>query len=85
MNLIGNITGPFSSLSDKLKDQIDLAIQERAVLALKSELTMRHKSFDDYNDEELEIMLAEEKRKIMDSLKTKSLLAILALFGISLL
>ncbi|MBD3790610.1 MAG: hypothetical protein IE918_00400 [Campylobacterales bacterium] len=54
-------------------------------MALKSELTMRHKSFDDYNDEELEIMLAEEKRKIMDSLKTKSLLAILALFGISLL
>ena len=85
MKLIESITTPFSSLSDKLKDQIDLAIQERAVLALKSELTMRHKSFDDYNDEELEIMLAEEKRKIMDSLKTKSLLAILALFGISLL
>ena len=85
MNLIGNITAPFSSLSDKLKDQIDLAIQERAVLALKSELTMRHKSFDDYSDEELEIMLSEEKQKIVDSLKTKSLLAVLALLGISLI
>ncbi|MDM5271120.1 hypothetical protein PGH07_02935 [Sulfurovum sp. zt1-1] len=85
MNLVERITTPFSSLSDKLKDQIDLAIQERAVLALKSELTMRHKSFDDYNDEELEIMLAEEKRKITDSLKTKSLFAVLALLGISLL
>jgi hypothetical protein len=85
MNLIESITGPFSSLSDKLKDQIDLAIQERAVLALKSELTMRHKSFDDYSDEELEIMLSEEKRKITDSLKTKSLLAVLALLGISLI
>lgn len=85
MNLIESITGPLSSLSDKLKDQIDLAIQERAVLALKSELTMRHKSFDDYNDEELEIMLSEEKQKIVDSLKTKSLLAVLALLGISLI
>jgi len=85
MKLIETITGPFSSLSDKLKDQIDLAIQERAVLALKSELTMRHKSFDDYSDEELEIMLSEEKRKITDSLKTKSLLAVLALLGISLI
>ncbi|MDD3495183.1 MAG: hypothetical protein PHU11_04760 [Dysgonamonadaceae bacterium] len=46
---------------------------------------MRHKSFDDYNDEELEIMLSEEKRKIVDSLKTKSLLAVLALLGISLI
>lgn len=85
MKLIETITTPFSSLSDKLKEQIDLAIQERAVLALKSELTMRHKSFDDYSDEELEIMLAEEKRKIIDELKTKSLFAVLALFGISLL
>lgn len=85
MNLIESITSPFSSLSDKLKEQIDLAIQERAVLALKSELTMRHKSFDDYNDEELEVMLSEEKRKIVDSLKTKSLFAVLALLGISLL
>ena len=85
MNLIKSVTGPFSLLSDKFKDQIDLAIQERAVLALKSELTMRHKSFDDYSDEELEIMLSEEKRKITDSLKTKSLLAVLALLGISLM
>jgi len=53
MNLVESITGSFGSLSDKLKEQIDLAIQERAVLALKSELTMRHKSFDDYSDEEL--------------------------------
>ncbi|MFT7824526.1 MAG: hypothetical protein ABXS92_07175 [Sulfurimonas sp.] len=85
MNLIENISTPFSSLSNKLQEQIDLAIQERAVLALKSELTMRHKSFDDYSDEELEVMLAEEKRKIVDSLKSKSLLAVLALLGISLI
>jgi len=85
MNLVESITGSFGSLSDKLKEQIDLAIQERAVLALKSELTMRHKSFDDYSDEELEIMLSEEKRKIVDALKTKSLLAVLALLGISLI
>ncbi|MFT7878845.1 MAG: hypothetical protein ABXS91_00475 [Sulfurimonas sp.] len=85
MKLIDSITAPFGSLSDRLKEQIDLAIQERAVLALKSELTMRHKSFDDYSDEELEVLLAEEKRKIIDDLKTKSLFAVLALLGISLL
>lgn len=85
MKLIESVTSPFTSLNDKLKEQVDLAIQERAVLALKSELTMRHKSFDDYNDEELEIMLSEEKRKIKDDLKTKSLFAVLALLGISLI
>jgi len=85
MKLIESITTPFGALSGRLKEQIDLAVQERAVLALKSELTMRHKSFDDYSDEELEVMLAEEKRKIIDELKTKSLFAVLALLGISLL
>lgn len=85
MKLIESVTSPFTSLNDKMKEQIDLAIQERAVLALKSELTMRHKSFDDYSDEELEVMLSEEKRKIKDDLKTKSLFAVLALLGISLI
>lgn len=84
MKLIDTLTTPFTALSGRLKEQVDLAIQERAVLALKSELTMRHKSFEDYSDEEIEIMLSEEKRKIIDDLKTKSLFAVLALFGISL-
>jgi hypothetical protein len=70
---------------DQLWESIDLKIQEKAVLNLKAELAMRHKSFESYTDEELEIMLVSEKAKIVDSLKTKSLLAVLALFGLSLL
>lgn len=71
--------------SEKLKDKIDLKIQEKAVLKLKAKLAMKHKSFEDYNDEELEIMLFQEKEEIKDDLKTKSLVAALAIIGLDFL
>jgi hypothetical protein len=71
--------------SDKVKNKIDLKIQEKALLNLKAELAMRHKTFDDYNDQELEIMLANEKRKIVEDLKTKTLVGALAILGLDFL
>ena len=69
----------------KLKSAVNDKIQERAILNLKAELVMRHKTFDDYTDEELEIMISSEKRKIKDDLKTKSLVGALALLGLDFL
>lgn len=71
--------------SEELKEKIDLKIQEKAVLKLKAKLAMEHKSFDDYSDEELEIMLYQEKQEIKDDLKTKSLVAALAVIGLDFL
>ncbi len=71
--------------SEKLKERIDMKIQERALLNLKAELAMRHKSLDNYTDEEIEIMLSSEKHKVIDDLKTKSLVGALALLGLDFL
>ena len=71
--------------NDKLKNKIDMKIQEKVILNLKAELAMRHKSFDDYNDEEIETMLQAQKQKIIDDLKTKSLVAALAILGLDFL
>lgn len=69
----------------KVKDKVDSKIQERAILNLKAELALRHKTFDDYSDDEIEILLANEKRKIVDELKTKTLVGALALLGLDFL
>jgi len=69
--------------SQNLKDKIDYKIQERAVLNLKAELTIHNKTFDNYNDEELEILISREKQKIVDDLKTKTLVATLAFLGLN--
>ena len=42
-----------------------------------------YKTFDDYSDEQLEIIIADEERKIVDDLKTKSLVVALAALGLN--
>lgn len=69
--------------SEQLKDAINSKIREKAILATKARLVENHKSFDDYSDEQLEIIIADEERKIIDDLKTKSLVVALAALGLN--
>ncbi len=71
--------------SDTVKEKINFKIREKAILATKARLVENHKSFDDFSDEELEIIIADEERKIIDDLKTKSLVASLAILGLDFL
>lgn len=69
--------------SQQLKDAINLKIREKAILSTKARLVENHKTFDDFSDEELEIIIADEERKIIDDLKTKSLVVALAALGLN--
>ena len=69
--------------SKQLKDAINTKIREKAVLATKARLVENYKTFDDYTDEQLEIIIADEERKIVDDLKTKSLVVALAALGLN--
>jgi len=69
--------------SDKLKDAVNSKIREKAVLATKARLAEKHKAFNDYSDEQLEVIIADEERKIIDDLKTKSLVVALAALGLN--
>ncbi|QKF81269.1 hypothetical protein [Halarcobacter ebronensis] len=83
-----NITKAFDYPSIKgkeLKQAVKKKIREKAVLSTKARLAEHHKSFDDYSDEELEIIILDEERKIKDDLKTKSLVAALAILGLDFL
>ena len=69
--------------SRKLKDAVNSKIREKAVLATRARLIENHKTFEDYSDEQLEIIIADEERKIIDDLKTKSLVVALAALGLN--
>jgi len=71
--------------SDSVKEKIDFKIQEKAIINLKAELAMRHKSFDDYTDEEIEVMLTAQKQKIKDTMKNTTLVGALAVLGLDFL
>ncbi|MCT7632938.1 hypothetical protein [Aliarcobacter butzleri] len=69
--------------SQQLKDAINLKIREKAILSTKARLIENHKTFDDFSDEDLEIIIADEERKIVDDLKIKSLVVALAALGLN--
>ncbi|MDC0932909.1 hypothetical protein OAR97_03595 [Arcobacteraceae bacterium] len=69
--------------SNTVKDKISFKIREKAILATKARLAENHKTFNDFSDDELEIIIADEERKIIDDLKSKSLVAALAVLGLN--
>ena len=69
--------------SKQLKDMINLKIREKAIIATKARLIENSKNINDFSDEDLEIIIADEERKIVDDLKTKSLVVALAALGIN--
>lgn len=70
--------------ANELKDLIKFKIREKALKATKARLAENHKSLDDFSEEEIEIILSDEERKIIDDLKTKSLVVVLATLGINI-
>ncbi len=83
-----NMTKAFeypSIKSKKLKEGIKRKIREKAILSTKARLAEHHKTFDDYTDEELEVIILDEENKIIDSLKTKTLVGALAILGLDFL
>jgi len=69
--------------SNTVKEKINFKIREKAILSTKARLAENHKTFDDFSDDELEIIIADEERKIIDDLKNKSLVAALAFLGLN--
>lgn len=67
-----------------VQQRVAKKIRQKAIQQTQARLAVHHQTFADYQEEELEIIIEDEERKIIDSLKTKSILAILSLLGISL-
>lgn len=70
--------------SKQLREKIDFKIREKAILATRARLAENHKTFEDFQDEQLEIIISDEERKIKDELKTKTVYAALALLGLNI-
>ncbi len=78
--IIKSITNIPSSLGDKIR----LKIRERAIENAKITILLAQRDINTFSEEELEIIIADEERKVIDKIKSMSFFAILAFFGISL-
>ncbi len=62
---------------DKVIAKADAKIRERELLSLKAELAREHKNINDYNNEEIDLILRDKREKVIAKIKDKSLLGLL--------
>lgn len=66
-----------------IPDKYRSFIREKAIQAAKTRIIIAGRSPEDFEPEDLEIVVREEEDKIRTSFKEKGLLAMLALFGLN--
>ena len=57
-------------------------VRHKAIDKVKKELSLRQKNIEDFSDDELEALIADEEKEVMESHKMGSMQALLILLGI---
>ena len=79
MNLLKQINEKKDKLSKKIKEKL----REKALLRAKARLAENKIDINELSEDELEIIVKDEEDKLLDDLKSKSILGLAALLGIS--
>lgn len=67
-----------------IRGRVRSAVRERAISNARVRILLSERQLEDFTEEELEIVVAEEERKLYSTVREKGLLAVLALLGINL-
>ncbi len=71
------------NLPRKSKEKLQLKLREKAIMRTRARLIESRVDIEELSDEELEVIIRDEEDKLLDEYKTKGLIALLALLGIS--
>ena len=78
-----NLYEKIKTLPAKLQDKIRMRIREKALLRTRARLIESGVDINKLSDEDLEVIIADEEDKLIGEYKTKGLLALLAMLGLS--
>jgi hypothetical protein len=79
-----SIIKTITNLPEATREKIRISIRTRAIENAKVTIILAQKDINTFSEEDLEIIIADEERKIIDKMKSMSVMGILAFFGISL-
>lgn len=65
-----------------IRDRYKKIVRDKAIKNFENELKIRQKKISDFSDDEIEVLIAEEERKVMSKIKTSAFTGILAIFGV---
>ncbi len=72
------------NLPEDTREKLRLKIRARAIENTKITIILAQKDINTFSEEDLEIIIADEERKIKDKMKSMSVMGVLAFFGLSL-
>ena len=70
-------------LPEKTKEKFYLRLREKAIMRTRARLVESRVDIDTLTDDELEIIIADEEDKLVGEYKSRGLIALLAMLGIS--
>ena len=79
-----SIIKTITNLPEAAREKIRLNIRSRAIENAKVTIILAGRDINTFSEDDLEVIIADEERKIIDKMKSMSLMGILAFFGISL-
>ncbi len=79
-----SIIKTITNLPEATREKVRISIRTRAIENAKVTIILAQKDINTFSEEDLEIIIADEERKIIDKMKSMSVMGILAFFGISL-
>ena len=65
-----------------IRDRYKKIVRDKAIKNFENELKIRQKKISDFSDDEIEVLIAEEERKVMSKIKISAFTVILAVFGV---
>nr|WP_136252117.1 hypothetical protein [Ningiella ruwaisensis] len=74
------MNNPFTTLNNKIKQ----TIRDKAIERAKTRIVLMQKKPEDFEPDELEVIVQEEEGKIYSAIKEKGLLAVLAVLGFNI-
>ena len=73
------------NLKNSVTRKYDSMIRERAILRTKSKIALRGKTKDDYTEEQVLDIVAEEERQLRSSTKARVLYGVIAFLGFGMI
>ena len=78
-----NLYKKIKSLPASMQERVRLKIRDKALLRTRARLIESGVDINKLSDEDLEVIIADEEDKLIGEYKSKGLLALLAMLGLS--
>lgn len=71
-----------SSPKNSIKEKYRRALREKAIARAKVEIALAGKRVTDYDQEQLEVIVAAEEKKVLEKYRNSAFVAVLLAFGL---